>query len=52
MAEFTYEALDGLSGTLDSVQVIMGAYDDMQMTYEADTKLWKAQTDVMVLYRT
>jgi hypothetical protein len=51
MGELTYEAMDGFSGVLDDVTIEMGAYQDTQMTYEADTKLWKAQTDVMVLYR-
>jgi hypothetical protein len=51
MGELTYEALDGFSGVLDGVTIEMGAYQDIQIVYESDTKLWKAQTDVTILYR-
>jgi hypothetical protein len=51
MGELTYEALDGFSGMLDGVQVIMGAYEDMNPIYENETKLWNCSVDVKVTYR-
>jgi len=51
MAELTYAALDGFSGALDSVQIIMGAYDDMTPIYEDGTSLWNCAIDVKVTYR-
>jgi hypothetical protein len=51
MGELTYEALDGLSGTLDGVQVVMGVYEDMSPVYEDETKLWNCSVDVKITYR-
>jgi hypothetical protein len=51
MAELTYEALDGLSGTLDGVKVIMGSYEDMNPIYEDGTELWNCSVDVKITYR-
>jgi hypothetical protein len=51
MAELTYEALDGLSGTLDGVSVVMGSYEDMNTIYESETKLWNCPVDVKITYR-
>jgi hypothetical protein len=51
MAELTYEALDGVSGVLDGVSVVMGSYEDMNIIYESETGFWNCPVDVKITYR-
>jgi hypothetical protein len=51
MAELTYKALDGLSGKVGGVSVVMGAYQDMNPMYEPETGLWNCSVDTKITYR-